>query len=366
VDAASDSEARAGRAPLWTWYDPAGIGAPVWFKFTPDGNLVISGRGTVGSISGYAKIDRHGGTIWTLPGVASLTRGDAAGDSLGNTYLIDGDNSTSGGSLLRKLAPSGALLWQRTQPLSAQRVEVAADGGAVIAGFPASGAGTAFMRYDADGDERWRNLDADGPDLLMLLHAQLLLDADDNAYLAAGTLFDMAVNRVDADGRTAWVALAPGSFAIAMALGSAGSVYVVGGNAAKFVYEGEPPPPSNADLRLALVDAPDPVRIGGTLTYTAQIGNAGPAAATDVRLTDVLPRTATLVSAVPTQGSCTRGVTVSCFLGTMAAGGNVTVTITVRPWRRGMLTNAATVTIAVADSDASNNSARASTQIIRR
>ena len=44
----------------------------------------------------------------------------------------------------------------------------------------------------------WQNLNADGIQNL-LLHSQMLLDNRNNAYLAAGTLFQMAVCKVNSD-----------------------------------------------------------------------------------------------------------------------------------------------------------------------
>ncbi|WP_295622895.1 hypothetical protein, partial [uncultured Lamprocystis sp.] len=78
---------------LWSWFDTAGIGAPLLFKLTPDGQLLISGRGN--SMNGYAKVSTAGQPIWSVAGVRSLTAGDAAGDADGNTYLING-NYTAG------------------------------------------------------------------------------------------------------------------------------------------------------------------------------------------------------------------------------------------------------------------------------
>jgi hypothetical protein len=41
----------------WNWFDPAGIGAALHFKFAPGGGLLIHCRRLTGSLSGYAKID---------------------------------------------------------------------------------------------------------------------------------------------------------------------------------------------------------------------------------------------------------------------------------------------------------------------
>ncbi|HRI19070.1 MAG TPA: hypothetical protein PL196_11150, partial [Burkholderiaceae bacterium] len=120
---------------LWAWFDNQGIGAPVNFKWSADGALLLSARGIFGSINGYAKIGRDGATIWSLPGIPSLTAGDAAGDAAGNSYLINGNNTASG-SLLRKVGPGGATLWERAHPMAGFRVEVGPDAAPVVSGFP--------------------------------------------------------------------------------------------------------------------------------------------------------------------------------------------------------------------------------------
>lgn len=219
--------------PLWSYFDQAGIGAPINIKFTPDNHIVLVGRGIVGSINGYAKVTLEGEEVWSLGGVQSLTVGDCAGDAAGNTYVVHGEYVANGGTVIRKLDPSGNQLWSRTFALSAFRIEVGGDQQAVACGFPNPNApGAAFIKVDGEGELVWANLDADGPGLGLLLHAQLLLDAQDNAYLAAGTLFQMAVCRVNADGSSAWTALMPGSYANAMRLSQdQSSLFLVGGGA---------------------------------------------------------------------------------------------------------------------------------------
>ena len=351
---------------LWAWYD-TGIGAPVNFKWTPERHLLVSARGITGAVNGYARVDRNGATVWSLAGVQSLTVGDAAGDSAGNTFLIDGEYSPPGtGSVLRKLSPAGTLLWQRTQPVAGFRVEVPADQGALISGFPNSGtAGAAYMRFDANGNELWRNLDADGPNQLLLMHAQMKLDGAGNAYLVAGTLGQMAVNRINADGSTGWTATVQGGTGYALALGSDNAVYAVGGSTAKFV-QGNPPPPVNADLSLTMNDAPDPVRVGANLVYTVTVTNQGPAAASAVTLKDTLPKNVSFVSAVPAQGSCSGGAALNCAIGNLNAGAATSVAITVRTKARGTVVNTATVSATQTDPVAGNNSATASTTVQRR
>jgi hypothetical protein len=220
----------------WTWLDPYGIGLPVNFKFAPNGDMVVTGRAVFGSINGYARVNRQGNSVWGLPGVQSLTVGDAAGDGLGNSYLVHGEFVSNGGTVIKKLDPQGALLWERAYPSSGFRIEVGSDQAAVVSGFPNSGApGAAFFKVDPAGSLLWSNLDADGP-LALLLHAHMLLDASNNAYLAASTLFDMAVCKVRADGTSAWTVTTTGSNSSGIALGNqVGSVFVTGGNTARLV-----------------------------------------------------------------------------------------------------------------------------------
>jgi hypothetical protein len=66
-----------------------------------------------------------------------------------------------------------------------------------------------------------------------MLHARLIMDQHDNIYLAAGTLTEMAVCKVNSDGTSAWTVTLPGSYANDITLGSDNDVYVVGGNTAR-------------------------------------------------------------------------------------------------------------------------------------
>lgn len=222
-----------GGSVLWTWYDAAGIGAPIHAKLTPDGGLLVVGRGIYGSVNGYAKLDGDGRLAWSLAGVPSLTAGDAAGDRFGNTYVVHGVYAANGGTTVRKLGPAGEPRWSRDFALSGFRVEVGPDDRPVVCGFPNAGTGgAAFVKVREDGETAWSNLDADGP-LGLLLHARLLVDRAGNAYLAAGTLFEMAVCKVTVDGDSDWTLTMPRSYANGMAIGGDGNVYVVGGATAR-------------------------------------------------------------------------------------------------------------------------------------
>jgi hypothetical protein len=251
-------------SPLWSYVDTDGIGVPVNFKLTPDGHLVLTGRSVFGSVNGYARIDLEGGEVWSYPGVFSLTVGDAAGDLVGNTYLVHGEYVPNPRTVVKKLDASGALIWEGFYGLAGFRVEVGNDNRAVVSGLPARNSpGAAFVKVDEDGDLLWSNLDADGP-LNLLLHAHMLLDGSNNAYLAAGTLFDMAVCKVGSDGSSAWTGTVSGGYAKAIALGAAdASVFVVGGATARLRNaQGTPPAaPTNLQAQAKLVGGQPKVRL---------------------------------------------------------------------------------------------------------
>jgi Secretion system C-terminal sorting domain len=218
---------------IWTFFDANGIGAPINFKFTPDDAIVITGRAIFGSINGYAKIDLNGNHIWSYPGVNSLTIGDCEGDDFGNTYLVHGEYVTNGGTELKKISPTGSLIWSKVYNLAGFRVEVGSDNQPVVCGFPNPNAfGSSFIKVDGDGNIVWTNPDADSTFALML-HARLIMDQDDNIYLAAGTLTEMAVCKVNSNGSSEWTVTMPGSYANDITLGSDIDVYVVGGNTAR-------------------------------------------------------------------------------------------------------------------------------------
>ncbi len=106
---------------------------------------------------------------------------------------------------------------------------------------------------------------------------------------------------------------------------------------------------------------------GQLVTWTLVVRNAGPSAASGVRLTDALPEGLTYVSAQPAQGTCSGGGrAVACELGSLASGGATQVLVTSRvadglPPQR--VTNTASVTGAEPDPDPANNAAAASTTI---
>jgi uncharacterized repeat protein (TIGR01451 family) len=141
-------------------------------------------------------------------------------------------------------------------------------------------------------------------------------------------------------------------------LGSLSGDIVIAHSDAQVVCAPPPPPPTpKADLAVTLAAAPNPVTVGQTLTYTLNVSNTGPSVATGTVLSNSLPPGVTLVSAQPSQGSCSGTAVLSCSLGTLAVGGNASVVIQVIPNAAGSLTDTASVTSIVTDPNTANNSA---------
>jgi uncharacterized repeat protein (TIGR01451 family) len=105
------------------------------------------------------------------------------------------------------------------------------------------------------------------------------------------------------------------------------------------------PTPAEAVIVVAKSGSPNPVAPGQTLTYTILAENQGPATATGLVLADSLPSGLSFVSAIPSQGFCAFAApTVTCNLGTLAAGAAASVAIQSIPQIQGTFSNSATAT----------------------
>ncbi len=214
----------------WTYYNFDGIGAPLYFKFTRDNAIVITGRGISGSINGFAKLDLAGVNKWSIAGVNSITTGDAAGDSEGNTYIITGLYGSNTQSTLKKLNSTGNIIWENNFSIAGTRIEIGSDNLPVIAGFPNTGtAGASFIKVNQNGTLLWANLNADST-YILLAHAQMKLDQFNNAYLAASIMTHKAVCKVNSNGSSGWTVTIPTGYAQGIDFGSDNSVFVVGGS----------------------------------------------------------------------------------------------------------------------------------------
>lgn len=116
---------------------------------------------------------------------------------------------------------------------------------------------------------------------------------------------------------------------------------------------------SNADLSITKTGSAF-VQSGASITYNITVQNAGPANASNVMVNDPLPAGETLVSATPSQGTCSG--TVTCSLGSISSGGSATITIVANVTAPcgSTLDNTATVSGHQPDPNSSNNSSSAS------
>ena len=107
-----------------------------------------------------------------------------------------------------------------------------------------------------------------------------------------------------------------------------------GGNVDAFVLKvvdaQMPPSSTTADLSVSMTASTSTIQPGQSITYTVKVSNAGPNAAANVMLGDSLPDNTSLVSAMPSQGTCNSGFPLTCALGTLAVGATTTVTITLQ------------------------------------
>ena len=90
--------------------------------------------------------------------------------------------------------------------------------------------------------------------------------------------------------------------------------------------------PLRDDLSLAVLDVPDPVLNGGNLTYVLSVNNTGPATATGVVLTNVLPAGVSFKSGTNNLGSFVHaGGMVTWSIGTLGPAVTAVLSLTVEP-----------------------------------
>ncbi|MFJ8017477.1 calcium-binding protein [Streptomyces sp. NPDC096339] len=126
-----------------------------------------------------------------------------------------------------------------------------------------------------------------------------------------------------------------------------------------------PPPPPSADVSVTKTGTAT-VSIGDQASYTVQVkNNSGTTTATAVSLSDTLTGAGgTLLSAVPSQGTCTTtATTATCALGSLAPGAQATVTVTAEPRATGTMSDTATVSSSPTDPVTGNNTATATSTV---
>ena len=94
-------------------------------------------------------------------------------------------------------------------------------------------------------------------------------------------------------------------------------------------------------MRITKTASPTTIVVGEPVTFRIVATNDGPGTAADVVVTDTPNRPVLVVSVVPSQGSCTTTIPVTCHLGALAAGGQATVVIRAIPLTVGELGNGA-------------------------
>lgn len=114
------------------------------------------------------------------------------------------------------------------------------------------------------------------------------------------------------------------------------------------------------DLAVTKVGSPNPDTVGNNITWTMVVTNNGPNTATGVTATDPIPAGNTYVSSSTTQGSCTGGSILTCAIGTMTVGQQVTITLVTTPTQAGTVTNTVTVVGNEHETNTANNTASAS------
>ena len=113
--------------------------------------------------------------------------------------------------------------------------------------------------------------------------------------------------------------------------------------------------PLQADVGVS-INPGGAVPLGNNLTYTITVTNNGPTSATTVSLTDTLAAGLTLVSATPSQGTCSGTGPITCAIGTLAGGASATITVIASAAQTGSYANTASVTATQPDLNTGNNS----------
>ncbi len=350
---------------------PCSYFAYVVAKYDTAGNLIAQATDSSAGIDFNCSVPRTG--FSDAPAVTTLNgKVYAAGYS---AWQHEGDSPSTTASLW-KYDDSLNLIWRRkntTLAAAAQYLGVTAVGDGIYAvGHTSGSAGSEQYlvdNYDEAGNLTWTKTFG-GADTDVLTGA---IAVGNRVFVVGYTrsqgagAADAVILEIDpATGNTLSTTLFGGSrddIANAVATDAA-NLYIVGESRSFASAEGNavgqndvlllryavgenppppPPPPSGADLALSLTGTPAVLTVNGQLTYAIDLRNNGPLAATGVRVTDTLPDTMPLATVSSTQGACGGTRTVSCELGTLAAGAQATVTIDVTATQSGSFSNTASV-----------------------
>lgn len=120
-----------------------------------------------------------------------------------------------------------------------------------------------------------------------------------------------------------------------------------------------------ADLALTASADPTSIPVGAQSSVTDVITNNGPSASAGVTFTDPASGGYTIASAAPSQGTCTHAATtVSCAIGTLAAGARAVVTIVLTGTAAGPVTLNSSVAASTPDPNPANNTASVAVTVV--
>ena len=182
----------------------------------------------------------------------------------------------------------------------------------------------------------------------------------------------------DAGGTWSFVQLRPGTYSVKvaavsgyvdgkLAIGTAGGaasgdtisgiVLGAGVNATGYLFAKANPAPLSADVSVTMTASTTTVPLNANVTLTLVAANAGPGTATTTKVTDAVPASLSLVSAVAGAGSYDP-VTGIWTVGDLPGGASATLALTAKVFSvSGPITNAATIASAVTDPNLANNGA---------
>jgi uncharacterized repeat protein (TIGR01451 family) len=119
-----------------------------------------------------------------------------------------------------------------------------------------------------------------------------------------------------------------------------------------------------ADLAVGIADAPDPTLVGGNLTYVVSVTNNGPAGASGILVSNVLPPTVHINSTDRSQGNLSIvGNTVLFSPGFLAKNAYATCTLNVTPLQFGVMSATSYASAIQPDPFLANNTATATTSV---
>jgi len=136
--------------------------------------------------------------------------------------------------------------------------------------------------------------------------------------------------------------------------------FPVGGSCDIGAFEFRPP----VDLAIANTDGEECADENDVLSYSITVTNKSTEDATGVTVTDTLPGGVTFLSAAPGAGSCSfSNGTLTCNLGTLAAGASVGITLRVQADEVQKVSNTATASLNELDTNLADNTATDETRI---